>query len=215
MVDGPERATDAYAQIEESAIQYNPKEGYRFDVIDLPYSIGRDRWNGHRIYGSGTFIADGDYIMFLDDDNFLHPNHIQNCIDTIKAGNQWAYSFRNIVNKNHEFMFEDNCESLGKWPSVLNPNDYFIDVNCYFFPRILAVQISPVWYVKAREPGQREINRVIGHVLRQVAPKYDTTYEYTVNYTVGNTQHSVQPEFFIRGNEEMLKRHNGALPWKR
>jgi len=28
----------------------------------LPYSIGKDRWNGHRIYGAGTYIADGDYL---------------------------------------------------------------------------------------------------------------------------------------------------------
>lgn len=215
MIDGPERATAAYAQIEESGVQYSTREGYRLDVIDLPYSIGRDRWNGHRIYGSGTYIADGDYIMFLDDDNFLHPNHIQNCIDVLKTDNQWSYSFRNIVDRNQNFLCQDNCESLGKWASVLHPKDYFIDVNCYFLPKLLAVAISPVWWRKFREPGQQEIDRAISHVLRQMAPKYDTTYKYTVNYTVGNSQLSVQPEFFERGNAEMMRRYNNNLPWSK
>lgn len=215
MVDGPERDTAAYAQIEESEIMHNNKEGYRCDVIDLPYSIGRDRWNGHRIYGSGSYIADGDFIMFLDDDNTLAPDHVQSCIDVITAGNQWTYTFRNIVNRNQEFLCQDNCESLGKWASVLHPEDLFIDVNCYFLPRLLAVQISPVWFRKFREPNQPEIDRVISMVLRQIAPKYDSTYKYTVNYTVGNTQNSVQAPFFERGNAEMLRRYSGVLPWKK
>jgi hypothetical protein len=215
MVDGPERSADAYARIEESEVMINTKEGYRFDVIDLPYSIGCDRWNGHRIYGSGSYIADGNFIMFLDDDNTLDPDHVQSCIDVINAGNQWSYSLRNIVNKNQEFLAQDNCESLGKWASILHPEDLFIDVNCYFLPRNLAVTISPVWFRKFREPGQPEIDRVISRVLRQLAPKYDTTYNYTVNYTVGNSQYSVQADFFERGNAEMLKRYNGVLPWKK
>jgi len=153
--------------------------------------------------------------MFLDDDNYISADHIQNCIDAIKAGNQWSYSFRNIVNKNQEFLCEDNCESLGKWASILHPEDFFIDVNCYFLPKLLAVAMSPVWWRKFREPGQAEIDRAMIHVLKQMAPKFDTTYKYTVNYTVGNSQLSVQPEFFQRGNAEMMRRYNNNLPWSK
>ena len=78
---------------------------------------------------------------------------------------------------------------------------------------MLAVAISPIWYRKFREPGQPEIDRVICHALRQIAPKFDSTYQYSVNYTVGNTGLSVQKEFFEKGNAEMLKRFNGDLPW--
>jgi glycosyltransferase involved in cell wall biosynthesis len=213
MVDGPERATAAYAEIEESAVLTQTRKGYRCDVIDLPYSIGRDRWNGHRIYGSGTYIADGDYIMFLDDDNTLAPDHVQSCLDVISGGNDWSFSFRNIMDREQNFLCQDNCESLGKWASVLHPEDLFVDVNCYFLPRKLAVTISPVWFRKFREPGQLEIDRVISHFLRQIAPKYDSTYKYTVNYTVGNTENSVQKEFFEKGNANMLQRYGGKLPW--
>ncbi|NDZ17249.1 hypothetical protein C7T35_28930 [Variovorax sp. WS11] len=98
---------------------------------------------------------------------------------------------------------------------MLHPDDLFIDVNCCFLPKRLAVQISPLWYRKARKPGQPEVDRVIAHALRQIAPTYDCTYGYTVNDRAGNTPLSVQPEFFVQGNAEMLRRFNGRLPWVR
>ena len=44
--------------------------------------------------------------------------------------------------------------------------------------------------------------------------KFDTNNDYTVKYRVGSTGISVQAEFFINGNAEMLKRYAGKLPWK-
>ena len=215
MIDGPERFGDAYKCIEDSQVLSSEKEGYRLNVIDLPYSIGKDRWNGHRIYGSGSYIADGDFLLFLDDDNTIDSDHVESCIRTIEKGNDWCFSFRKIVDKNHDFICEDNCENLGKWASVLHPTDYFIDVNCYFLPKLLAIQISPLWYRKFREPGKPEIDRVLSNALRQFAPKFDSTYKYSVNYTTGNSALSVQTEFFLNGNAEMLRRYNGELPWKK
>jgi len=150
----------------------------------------------------------------LDDDNSLEPTHVEECLKVIEAGNDWAYSFRNIVDKDHKFLCRDDCESLGKWASVLNPQDFFIDVNCYFIPTALAIHFGPAWYRKFREPGKPEVDRVLSHALMNNNLKFDTTYGYTVNYTVGNTQNSVQPEFFERGNSEMRRRFPDGLPWK-
>ena len=212
--DGPERWSDVDKQIPVGRMGFIDQRKRSINVVKLPYSIGKDRWNGHRMYAAGSFIAEGEYIMFLDDDNTIAETHIEDCLKVIEAGNQWAFSFRNITDKAGNVLCEDNCESLGKWASVLHPEDLFIDVNCFFLPRLLAVQITPLWFRKFREPGQPEIDRVLSHAMRQIAPKYDTTYKYTVNYTVGNTENSVQKEFFDRGNAEMLKRYGGNLPWK-
>lgn len=211
-IDGSERVSAATQSLKASGVFDSPT--HRVDVIELPYSTGKDRWNGHRIYAAGTYLAEGDYVLFLDDDNTLAPNHVESCLKVMQRGYQWAYSFRNIVDTNQQLICEDNCESLGKWPSIIHPEDYFIDVNCYFIPRLLAIHISPLWFRKFREPGQAEVDRVICHVLRQTAPNFDSTYEYTVNYTAGNSALSVQPEFFIQGNSNMLAKQGGVLPWK-
>ncbi len=184
------------------------------DVIELPYAVGVDRFNGHRMYAAGTYLAKGDVVMFLDDDNTLDSNHVESCMNAL-AGNQWCFSMRKIVDSQGKFICNDDCESLGLWPSVMDEKDYFVDVNCYFLPKPLALHITPLWYRRIREPGQMEVDRVICHVLRQIAPKYVSSGEYSVNYMVGSTNYSVQKDFFLHGNGEMLRRYGDKLPWKK
>jgi glycosyltransferase involved in cell wall biosynthesis len=183
------------------------------DVIKLPYATGTERYNGHRIYGAASYLAKGDYVCFLDEDNWLEPNHVESLIKVIQSGNQWAFSLRKIIDKDGNYVCNDDCESLGKWQSCLN--DYFVDVGCYFFPKTLAVQLTPIWYRKAREPGVPEVDRMLIHVLRENNLTCDTNYMYTLNYRTGNTERSVQKEFFLHNNEIMKQKYNGKLPWKK
>lgn len=208
-VDGPERYEKVQEEIDKAGELRN------LNLVKLPYPVGTNGWNGHRMYAAGPFLANGDFIIWLDDDNFLEPNHVSSLLETVKENKlDWAYSFRNIVDKDGQFLCQDNCESLGKWASVLNPQDFFIDVNCYFVPTKIAIHLGPAWYRRFRQPGQPEVDRVLSATLMQNGLKFDTTYRYTVNYTVGNTKNSVQKEFFDRGNKEMLRRHPDGLPWK-
>lgn len=209
VVDGPEHWGEVSDVINGLDVDIQ-----HLDVLQMPYSIGKDRWNGHRIYAAGAFQAEGDFIIWLDDDNSLEPTHIEDCLKVIEQGNDWAYSFRNIVDKDHKFLCKDECESLGKWASILSDQDFFIDVNCYFIPTKLAIHLGPAWYRKFREPGKPEVDRVLAHTLMNNNLKFDTTYKHTVNYTVGNTQNSVQPEFFEKGNRAYRNRYPDGLPWK-
>ena len=128
---------------------------------------------------------------------------------------QWDAYKTGLIDKDGKVLCNDDCESLGMWASILDPRDFFVDVNCYFVKKQVAVGISPVWYRKFREPGQMEIDRAIAHVLMNNKLKFDCTRDYTVRYRVGNTGLSVQAEFFIQGNQKMLERYNGELPWKK
>lgn len=183
------------------------------DVIELPYPTGIDRYNGHRIYGASTYLAKGEYLCFLDEDNWLEPDHVESMMKVIESGNQWAFSLRKITDKDGNYVCNDDCESLGKWPSCLN--DYFVDVGCYFFPKELALQLTPIWHRKAREPGVPEVDRMLIHVLRQNNLTCDSNGLYTLNYRTGNTERSVQKEFFLQGNEMMKQKYNGNLPWQK
>lgn len=209
--DGPESAIRLRA-FDKSTFAKVPS------IIELPYPVGNNQWNGHRMYGAGTFLApeESDYIIFLDDDNTIDPDHISSLMELIqKKKLDWAFSFRKIVDANGEFICNDDCESLGHWSSVLHEHDKFIDVNCYLMSRNIALAIAPVWYRKFRQQGQMEIDRAISYLLMEkIESNFDTTYKYSVNYKVGNSALSVQKEFFIAGNRAMLEKHNGRLPWK-
>lgn len=213
VVDGRER----WDKANEILLAAEFPNGVNEHVCVLPYPTGTNRYNGHRVYGAATYFADGDYHLWLDDDNMLEPNHIESLVKLVQEKNlDWAYSFRKIIDKDGNVLCLDDCESLGMWASILHPQDFFVDVNCYFIKKQHAVSITPVWYRKFREPGQMEIDRAIAAVLMHPNNKlkFDCTRDYTVRYRVGNTGLSVQAEFFLRGNEAMLQRHNGVLPWK-
>lgn len=213
VVDGRER----WDKADEILLAAEFPNGVNEHVCVLPYPTGTDRYNGHRVYGAATYFADGDYHLWLDDDNMLEPNHVESLVKLVQAKNlDWAYTLRKIIDKDGNVLCLDDCESLGMWASILHPEDYFVDVNCYFVKKQVAVGITPVWYRKFREPGQMEIDRAIASVLMHENNKlkFDCTRDYTVKYRVGNTGLSVQAEFFLRGNEAMLQKYNGNLPWK-
>jgi glycosyltransferase involved in cell wall biosynthesis len=213
IVDG----SDRWEQTSEILNAMEFPNGNNEFVIVLPHATGLNRFNGHRIYGGFSFLTNGDYIAWLDDDNEFTPNHIESLVKiTQEKQLDWAYSLRQIVDSKGEFICNDDCENLGKYKSVLN--DHFVDVSCFFVRRELAVNIAPIWHRQARPPnGMMEVDRALTAVLmhEQNKLKFDSNNDYTVKYRVGSTGISVQADFFINGNKKMLEKYNGEFPWKK
>lgn len=183
-------------------------------LLTLPYATGKDNFNGHRIYGASTFLTNGKYITFLDEDNYYEPTHIADCMSVISEGYDWVYSLRKIVDKHKTFICNDDCESLGKHKSVLNDN--FIDVGCWFLSKTAALTVSPLWFRRARHPQEQpEVDRIITSTLIQHYQNFEGTGKYTLNYRVGNRIDSVQADFFLKGNKVMLDAFGSELPWRK
>ena len=125
VIDNPEAPAEVQLAIRQ----------YTVEVIELPYATGKDGYLGHRIIGASIFLGKGDFFCFLDEDNWFDPNHVASLLDVIKRGFTWTFSFRKIVNREGTFICNDDCESLGKWPTLFGPRDFLIDTNCYFLPR--------------------------------------------------------------------------------
>ncbi len=180
------------------------------DVLVLPYATGTEQYNGHRIYGGCTYFAKGDYIIYLDEDNWIDDNHVQSLID-ISDKESFSCSLRKITDMDGNYICNDDCESLGNWKSVIG--DYFVDVNCFFLPKIIALQLTPLWFRRARHPDdQPEVDRILTSTLKDNKIRCNVTGLHTVNYRAGNRADSVQPAFFIEGNR-LMKQHYGTLPW--
>jgi glycosyltransferase involved in cell wall biosynthesis len=204
---------DALAEIRAAIRQYN------VDVIELPYATGKDNYLGHRIIGASVFLGKGDFFCFLDEDNWFDSDHVASLLDVIRSGFTWTFSFRKIVDREGNFICDDDCESLGKWPTTLDTDDYLVDTNCYLLPRIAAVSSSRIWFCRNQERnlwrGLSGPDRALIRFLHRMFPNYEPSYRYTVNYRVENTPASVKREFFLSGNQAMLERFQGHLPWKR
>ena len=199
---------------EKSQNVSNLLQDFRSIIVNVPYNTGHSGYNGHRIYGAFSYLVDGDFICFLDEDNWFEKDHIETLIGCIKAGNKWAYSLRKIVSQEGAYICNDDCESLGRWKSVLNDN--FVDVNCFMIPKHAAIAFSPYWYRRARHPQEQpEVDRILSAFMMQNFPEFNTNGSYSVNYRVASRTDSVRKEFFLRGNEIMKQKMNEEYPWRK
>lgn len=169
--------------------------------IQLPYPTGHSRYNGHRIYGAAIYLVRGEYIVMLDEDDTIEPTHIEDLVKAVK-GYDWAYSYRRIVDRQHNFICNDECESLGPVKNVCNDN--LVGIGSMLLPLKLAITYSPLMYRKARDPGVEEVDRILTRFM--LKHTHNGTGNYTMNYRMGNTEFSVKAEFFIEGNKRFSKR---------
>ena len=174
----------------------------------LPINVGANGFYGHRTYAAFTHLVDSKYVLYLDQDCWLDPDHVENCIRTIEQNDlDWSYSLRKIYDKDGNYITNDDCESLGKWQSYHGINH--IDTNCYCLKTEVAIKLAHVWH------GGWGQDRVWLQVLSQHFPKYECTRKYTVNYRVDGNAGSVNADFFHNGNKIMNEKYNGVFPWQK
>ena len=193
--------------------QYEPKAreilvgSPKTRMIELEENVGKG-WYGHRVYAACSFLVNADVICYLDEDNFLEPNHIETVVKKLQEDNDWVYSLRNIHDKEGKFLCEDNCESLGKWPVYFNPEVHHIDTSCFAIRRDIAVHIGHSWY------GKWGADRQFFSALKKYFTKYDCTNQYTTNYRLDGNENSVNEKFFTEGNKINTEKYQGNFPWK-
>ena len=193
--------------------QYEPKAreilvgSSKTRMIELEENVGKG-WYGHRVYAACSFLVNADVICYLDEDNFLEPNHIETVVKKLQEGNDWVYSLRNIHDKEGKFLCEDNCESLGKWPVYFNPEVHHIDTSCFAVRRDVAIHVGQHWY------GKWGADRQFFSALKKYFTKYDCTNQYTTNYRLDGNENSVNEKFFTEGNNINTEKYQGNFPWK-
>jgi len=185
----------------------------RVKACYLPYNTGSNGFYGHRIMAAFGHLVNHDYIFFLDQDNWYDPDHVESLVTECKKYNfEWAYSLRKVFTKEKEYVCDDNCESLGRWPIWLSTEEkpgYLIDSSSYCFTRPFLTMVGHLWHW-----GWGGDRRFYSIVKEQIQHKnYGCSNKYTLNYRLGGNEGSVQQDFFLQGNEVMNKKYQGNFPW--
>lgn len=176
----------------------------------LPFNTGGGGFYGHRIMAAFSHLINHKYILFLDQDNTFDPNHVESMVKEIESfGLDWAYSLRKIVDKEHNFICNDDCESLGRWPVYGESQSYLIDSSCYCFKTEFFRQVGHIW--DFGWGADRRFYTILKDQVKHV--NYTCTGKYTMNYRMGGNADSVQPGFFIEGNKITHALYNGKFPW--
>jgi glycosyltransferase involved in cell wall biosynthesis len=172
--------------------------------ILLPENVGADGWYGHRVYAAMPLMVNADYILFLDEDNWFEPNHVETMINKIKSKDlMWAYSLRRIHNESGQYVCDDDCESLGRYPAFYDHALNFVDTNCYCFRREFLVTVAHSFY------GQWGADRPFYKAASTALPAFGCTGKATVNYRAPERL----LEMFREGNK-LMKEAYKPLPWR-
>lgn len=211
VIDGPE-FTAKVNKILENMPTKKP-----IHVLQLPYNVGKNGWNGHRVYGSLPFLIQGEYVSFLDQDNTIDPNHLQSLYNVLKSGEyDWTFSFRKLY-CDGKYVDEDNCESLGNIHPVGENNKlYHIDTSCYLLKREVALYAGPSWNV------QWTGDRTFYDCVKKRYPDYGCSYLYSLNYNIPQDRSQMRKNcpynntffYFKQQNALMSNKYNNKLPWK-
>lgn len=177
--------------------------------IKLPWNVGANGFYGHRVYAAMSNLLDTDFVCLLDEDNFLEPDHVKSLMDTINSGQyDFAFSLRNIVDKEGNKLLEDNCESIGLWPVWGDEaRGVHIDTSSYLFHSIYFATFGHFWH-HGYAADRRFLN-----IVRNNGARYACTGKYTLNYRLDGNENSASLDFFKVGNERMKKVYDDRFPW--
>lgn len=190
-----------------SSIVNRLDETHHIRKIILEENVGKGFY-GHRVFAAVPHLMNVDFLIYLDEDNWLQPTHVESLLTTFQhEPTQWVYSLRQIYSKDGTYVCDDNCESLGHWPSY---QDYqHIDTSCFGLPIALARTLGPAWH------GAWGQDRVFFAALRTHFPSYTCTGHHTVCYRLAGNEGSVTQNFFQTGNQMMRQRYPHTFPWQK
>ena len=165
--------------------------------IYLPMNTGKNRILNGAINAAAAFLVEEDIICYLDDDNQLREDHVESLVNVIEQGADFSYSLRAFYDLNHQFICNDDFESLGNWTKeihffsdikinniqqsihlIFNTNGEHIDTNCYAVPREIAQKVAHSWYIPYFG------DRTFFSAINALDLKGETSGKYTVKYTV-------------------------------
>jgi len=210
VVDGTKFSRDYY-QVRMAFDKKYPEPKRKVIVTQLMENVGGNGFYGHRVYASFPHLVNQEYVFFLDQDASYDGYHVRLMMQyMLDTSWDWAYSLRNIYDREGKFICKDNCESLGEWPAFMNDQVHLVDTSCYGFSRQFLINVCNHWH--HGWGGDRRFFEIItkhfGHT------NFGTTGKHTVNYRLGGNENSPKPTMFIEGNKKMEEKYGTHFPWE-
>lgn len=182
----------------------------RLSSWTVPENIGYEMLFGCRILAASCYLVDSDYLLFLNNDDWMDTNHVSSLIAAIETNRwDWGYSLRKIMDKDGTYLCNDDCESLGKWPAFNGQGVHHVDLSCFCIKKESAPSVAHSLYYRQYH------DRTLLACLRQQYPNFGTSGLYTLNYRLGGNPASVQRDFFEVGNQVMASRYPCGFPWSK
>lgn len=191
---------DCWDKVEENLIDCD------VTIVNLPIANGTNGYGMAPVFAAAPYLIEEDVVLFLDDDNWYEPEHIEELVGMIEQHDLgWAYSLRKIVDADGNYICDDNCESLGLHFNATN--HYLVDNSCYAVRADVARQFSHAWYIPVVS------DRAFMRALCQAKIHCGTTGKHSVNYRLSaDGTGGMTKEKFLNNNAYMRSKLPD-FPW--
>ncbi|MET0352095.1 MAG: glycosyltransferase [Rhizobacter sp.] len=179
----------------------------RCRIVVLPVNVGRNGFYGHRVYAAFSHLVDTDFVSFLDQDNWIEPDHVATLLQSIERhGWDWAFALRRVFSEGGQYLIDDESQSVGPW-HVSTKLEKLIDTNCYLLRAGVAHRTASHWH------GGWGQDRVFYTELAKAFPNFGCSGRYTLNYRTRDNAQAAVMALLERENALMRARHPGGFPW--
>lgn len=218
VIDGASRAAAFHSTLRAAGSRGFIVTHELLEIVTLPTASGTHGFNGHRVYSMSVagLVAAHDYVVFLDEDNWMEPDHLERLVFSMLVGQlDWAFSLRRVFTKDGKFVTFDYTESTGDVYIHRDPRTGaasappLVDLNCYMLKRSLLLPLLPLFErpARPRSPnGAVDLSLEVDRVLFQhiLGARHACTGYYSLNYSCGNRPDSVSAEFFLAREHQLL-----------
>ena len=165
---------------------------------------------GQKLFAAVPSLVTEDIIIMTADDDWFKPNHVESMVSLmVEKDLDWVYSLRSIYDKHKNFLFDDNCESLGEHP-VWNGCEGFAETGS-----IAAKTQVMCNAANAYNYMEFGADRLAYKILKQNNPKFAGTGLHTNCFRLGGNANSVSKEFLEHGNKIMQEKYSDCFPWNK
>lgn len=202
--------TDAVVDTRKDSLLKTKCKNWGVLYCRWPTKIGGAGWEARRLLAAAAPLINEDITLFLNDDDWYKPNHVETLVGGIEQGFDWTYSFREIYDEKGKFLMLDECESLGEahpcwnmpWCNFAETSSLAMRTYCYR-------QLAGVF--DQRGFG---IDRTFYAAAKKMYPRFAGTGLHTLCFRLGGNEGSVQKAFFEAGNKAMQEHYPNGMPWK-
>jgi hypothetical protein len=192
-----------------AAIDALQRPGCAVHWLDVGYSTSARRGGVHSNAFGGSlrsvlsFLARSRYVTYLDDDDWLHPEHTRRLVEAIQ-GRKWAFTLCwYAVSQTQTPLCVDRLESVGPGEGCYRERGGFVRPSALMLDKLELAYLLHLWSVSPFKEGFGQ-DRVVFAALKRV-PGHGATNTPTVYY-------SLDPADSMHGRRLAFIRAQGVEP---
>ncbi len=155
-------------------IEREKPSNFTLTWLDVGYSTSRRHGGQHACNFGGairsvlTFLADARYVMYLDDDDWLHEEHAKDILKAIQDVS-WAHSLCFYANSDTcEILEVDELESVGVYKGIYaNKFGGFVRPSGLTIDKLKLLHLTHLWSCSAFPTGDGEDRLMFSALMSQ------------------------------------------------